>query len=69
MSDTDQLQLMKQIRAEAELLRAVAREADVEVVTIVEATRRKRARARERLSRERDDSRSGKRARELGEDR
>jgi hypothetical protein len=49
--DADQLRLMKQIHDEAELLRAVAHEADVEVAAIGAATRRKRE--LERLRRER----------------
>ena len=40
--DPDQLRLMRQIHDEAELLRAVAHEADVEVAAIGAATRRKR---------------------------
>ena len=49
--DPDQLRLMKQIHDEAELLRAVAHEADVEMAAIGAATRRKRE--LERLRRER----------------
>jgi hypothetical protein len=67
VADPDLLRLMRQIRAEAELLRTVAHEADAEVATIVAATRRKRA--LERLRRERPGARSTKRAREPGEDR
>jgi hypothetical protein len=48
--DPDQLRLMKQIHDEAELLRAVAHEADVEVAAIGAATQRKRE--LERLRRE-----------------
>jgi hypothetical protein len=50
VTDPDLLAFVRQIRAEAELLRAVAREADAEMATIVAATRRKRV--RERLARE-----------------
>ena len=67
MADPDLLRLMRQIRAEAELLRTVAHEADTEVATIVAATRRKRE--LERLRRERQGARSTKRPRELGKDR
>ena len=49
--DPDQLRLMKQIHDEAELLRAVAHEADAEMAAIGAATRRKRE--LERLRRER----------------
>jgi hypothetical protein len=52
--DPDQLRLMKQIHDEAELLRAVAHEADVEMAAIGAATRRKRE--LERLRRERQDA-------------
>ena len=45
-SEADQLRLMKQIHDEAELLRAVAHEADVEMAAIGAATRRKRELAR-----------------------
>jgi hypothetical protein len=48
--DPDQVRLMKQIHDEAELLRAVAHEADAEVAAIGAATRRKRE--LERLRRE-----------------
>jgi hypothetical protein len=48
--DPDQLRLMKQIHDEAELLRAVAHEADLEIAAIDAATRRKRE--LERLRRE-----------------
>jgi hypothetical protein len=41
-SKPDQLQLMRQIHDEAQLLRAVAHEADAEVAAIAAATRRKR---------------------------
>jgi hypothetical protein len=58
---------MKQIHDEAELLRAVAHEADLEVATIVAATRKKRQ--LEVLRRERQGACSAKRARELGKDR
>jgi hypothetical protein len=67
MSDADLLSLIRQMRAEADLLRHVAREADMEVATMVAATQRKRE--RERLRREWHGSRSTERARELGEDR
>ena len=53
--DPDQLRLMKQIHDEAELLRAVAHEADVEMAAIGAATRRKRE--LERLRRERQSTR------------
>ena len=53
--DPDQLRLMKQIHDEAELLRAVAHEADVEMAAIGAATRRKRE--LERLRRERQGAR------------
>ena len=55
MVDPDQLRLMKQIHDEAELLRSVAHEADVEVAAIGAATRRKRE--LERLRRERQGAR------------
>ena len=42
MAYPDLLALMKQIHAEAALLRAIAHEADMEVGTIVAASRRKR---------------------------
>jgi hypothetical protein len=61
VADPDLLQFMRQIRVEAELLRAVAHEADTEVATIVAASRRKRE--LERLRRERQGARSTKRAR------
>jgi hypothetical protein len=51
VAEPDQLRLMKQIHDEAELLRAVAHEADVEMAAIGAATRRKRE--LERLRRER----------------
>ena len=54
-SEPDQLRLMKQIHDEAELLRAVAHEADVEMAAIGAATRRKRE--LERLRRERQRAR------------
>jgi hypothetical protein len=41
-SEPSQLRLMKQIHDEAELLRAVAHEADVEIAAIGAATRKKR---------------------------
>jgi hypothetical protein len=41
-SEPNQLRLMKQIHDEAELLRAVAHEADAEMAAIGAATRRKR---------------------------
>ena len=41
-SEPNQLRLMKQIHDEAELLRAVAHEADVEMAAIGAATRKKR---------------------------
>jgi hypothetical protein len=41
-SEPDQLRLMKQIHDEAQLLRAVAHEADAEIAAIAAATRRKR---------------------------
>ena len=50
-AEPNQLRLMKQIHDEAELLRAVAHEADVEMAAIGAATRRKRE--LERLRRER----------------
>ena len=53
--DPDQLRLMKQVHDEAELLRAVAHEADVEMAAIGAATRRKRE--LERLRRERQRAR------------
>jgi hypothetical protein len=53
--DPDQLRLMRQIHDEAELLRAVAHEADVEMAAIGAATRRKRE--LERLRRERQSAR------------
>jgi hypothetical protein len=53
--DPDQLRLMKQIHDEAELLRAVAHEADIEMAAIGAATRRKRE--LERLRRERQSPR------------
>ena len=53
--DPDQLRLMKQIHDEAELLRAVAHEADVEMAAIGAATRRMRE--LERLRRERQSAR------------
>ena len=46
---------MKHIRDEAELLRHVAREADMEIGEVVAAARRKRG----ELDREWDDARSG----------
>ena len=61
VADPDLLQFMRQIRVEAELLRAVAHEADTEVAIIVAASRRKRE--LERLRRERQGARSTKRAR------
>ena len=61
----DQLRLMKQIHDEAQLLRAVAHEADAEVATIVAATRRKRDLERLRRYAARSTAREG----ELGEDR
>lgn len=65
--DPDQLRLMKQIHDEAELLRAVAHEADVEVAAIGAATRRKRA--LQRLRRERQGARpSVDREGDLGEE-
>ena len=68
MVDPDQLRLMKQIHDEAELLRAVAHEADVEVAAIGAATRRKRE--LERLRRERQGARpSVDSGGELGEER
>jgi hypothetical protein len=67
VGDPDLLRMIRQIRAEAEHLRAAAHEADAEVATIVAATRRKRE--LERLRREGYGSRSTERARELGEDR
>ena len=67
VSKPDQFRFMKQIHDEAELLRAVAHEADVEVAAIVAATRRKRE--LERLRCEGYGARSTERARELGEDR
>jgi hypothetical protein len=63
--DPDQLRLMKQIHDEAELLRAVAHEADVEVAAIGAATRRKRE--LERLRREREGARPSVDS-ELGEE-
>jgi hypothetical protein len=64
--DPDQLRLMKQIHDEAELLRAVAHEADVEMAAIGAATRRKRE--LERLRRERQGARpSADSAGKLGE--
>ena len=66
MAEPDQLQLMKQIHDEAELLRAVAHEADVEMAAIGAATRRKRE--LERLRRERQSAwPSVDRADKLGE--
>ena len=56
---------MKQIRAEADLLRAVAQEADIQVAAIVATARRKR----ERLRSAGYGSRSTERAHEPGEDR
>ena len=67
VADPDLLALMKQIHAEAALLRAIAHEADMEVGTIVAASRRKRE--LEQLRRERHVARSAERAREPGEDR
>jgi hypothetical protein len=58
---------MRQIHAEAELLRAVAHEADTEVATIVAATRRQRE--LEQLRHEQKGARSSKRSPELGDDR
>jgi len=57
---------MKQIHDEAELLRAVAHEADVEMAALAAATRRKRE--LERLRRGRQGARSTERADERGED-
>jgi hypothetical protein len=66
MPEPDPLRLMRQIHVEAELLRAVAREADIEVATIVAATRRRRE--LERLRRERQCMRSTERKRQRRED-
>ena len=66
MDELDQLGLMRQIHEEAELLRAVAHEADVEMAAISAATRRKRE--LERLRREQQSARpSVVSADELGE--
>ena len=66
MAEPDELRLMKQIHDEAELLRAVAHEADVEMAAIGAATRRKRE--LERLRRERQSAwPSVDRADKLGE--
>ena len=54
--DPDQFRLMKQIHDEAELLRAVAHEADVEMSVIGAAARRKRE--LERLRAERPSARA-----------
>ena len=68
MVDPDRLRLMKQIQDEAELLRAVAHEADVEVAAIGAATRRRRE--LERLRGERQGARhSVDGGGELGEER
>ena len=64
-SEPDQLRLMKQIHDEAELLRVVAHEADVEMAAIGAATRRKRELERLRRYAARSTDREG----ELGEDR
>jgi DNA-binding NarL/FixJ family response regulator len=64
-SDPDQLRLMKQIHDEAELLRVVAHEADVEMAAISAATRRKREVERLRRYAARFPRRKG----ESGEDR
>ena len=66
MADPDPLGFVRQVHAEAELLRAVAREADIEMAAIAATARE--TRQREQLCRERHRSRSCKRARELGED-
>jgi hypothetical protein len=61
----DQVRFMRQIRAEAHLLHAVAQEADRQMAAIVATAQRKR----ERLGRERNGSRPRERTGELGEDR
>jgi hypothetical protein len=61
----DQFGLMKQIHDEAQLLRAVAHEADAEIAAITAATRRKRDLERLRRYAARATEREG----ELGEDR
>jgi len=61
----EHLRFMKQIRAEADLLRAVAQEADIQVAAIVATARRKR----ERLRSAGYGSRSTERAHEPGEHR
>jgi hypothetical protein len=66
VSRPDHLRLQKQIHDEAELLRVVAHEADVEMAAIAAATRRKRE--LERLRHERQSARSTERGGELGED-
>ena len=63
--EPDQLRLMRQIHDEAELLRVVAHEADVEMAAIDAATRRKREVERLRRYAARSTGREG----ELGEDR
>jgi hypothetical protein len=65
VSRPDQLRFQKQIHDEAELLRVVAHEADLEMAAIGAATRRKRE--LERLRRERQAARSTKRGGERGE--
>jgi hypothetical protein len=67
MAEPDQLWFMKQIHDEAELLRTVAHEADVEIAAISAATRRKRQ--LERLRRERHGARPSVESRgELGQE-
>ena len=64
-SKPDQVRLMKQIHDEAQLLRAVAHEADAEIAAIVAATRRKQELERLRRYAVGSTERDG----ELGEDR
>ena len=65
MPERDSHAFMREIHADAVLLRAAAREAEVEVLEMISRTRR----MRERLSREGERSGLGERRGELGEDR
>jgi hypothetical protein len=67
VEEPDPLRFIRQIRVEAELLRAVRREADIEVATIVAAARTKRE--LEQLRHERPGARSSERAGDRREDR
>ena len=67
MPDPELLALMRQMRAEAATLRAVAREADMEMAEFVAAARAKREAAQ--LRREGHSARPAEATRELDEDR